>query len=334
MHALEVSEKRAQRHLAVDLEAVPQRERRLVVLGLLGRHGLAEAEERQRQIHKAALVHLDVAMALHQLVHLDAVEADNERRGRCNRWYDAAGDELALVAIGGRDVVVLGAQVRARHDEVHVHVGVVVLLELDGHDDDGRARGGGRCGDGAQLGHNRVELILLEVGRVHGALRLRVVRVYLDALLGLEGGHVDAGDQLGDALLVATLRHAVHLGLQVGRREHVVEVGGVVARERERVRTPLGARPEGHAAARRLIARKVVEQLLDVVVVVLLPVEAGPAHALLERRRLVANKRPMHLQKLLERLRSLQLEHASDVRLRVLEEVKSRRGRVREQAFL
>ena len=330
VHLLEVSEELAQRHLAVDLDAVPLRKGRLVELGIIWRHGLAKCEERHGQIYKTIFVHVDVSVALNQLVHLDAVETDNERRGRCNRRYDAAGDQFALVAIGGRDVVVLGAEVRARHDEVHVHVGVVVFFELDGHDNNG----GGSSGYRAQLRSNRIELTLFEVGRVLGGARLlRVVRVDLDALLGLEIRHLDASHHLDDALPVATLSQAVHLGLEVGRREHEVKAGGVFARERERVRTTFGARPEGHTIARHLIGRKVVEQLLDVVVVVLLPEEASRAHALFERSRLIADECLIHRHQLLERLRPVQLHHSSDIRLRVLEEVTRCVGRVREQSF-
>jgi len=70
-------------------------------------------------------------MSLDKLVQLDAVQAHNQRGCCSNGRDDSAGDQLALVAVSSGNVVVLCPEVGTSDNEVHVHVGVVVLLEVD-----------------------------------------------------------------------------------------------------------------------------------------------------------------------------------------------------------
>ena len=51
-------------------------------------------------------------MALHQLVLLQSDESGDERGCGGDGRDDATGDQLRLVAVGGRDAVVLGSVVR------------------------------------------------------------------------------------------------------------------------------------------------------------------------------------------------------------------------------
>ena len=96
-------------------------------------------------------------VSLYELVLLEADEAGDERGRGGDGRDDAAGDKLGLVAVGGRDAVVLGAEVGGRHDEVHVKVGVVVLLEVSRRDDEA----GRQLGLLGQAVRQLVELLLV-----------------------------------------------------------------------------------------------------------------------------------------------------------------------------
>ena len=125
-----------QRHLGpvslatVDLESVPEGPLGLVILLFLGQQRLRERKEWERKVGKSVLVFLRVGVTLHKLVQLEADEAGHEAGGGSDGGDDAARDALGLEPVRGGDGVVGGAQVGARHDEVDVAIGVVVLLEL------------------------------------------------------------------------------------------------------------------------------------------------------------------------------------------------------------
>ncbi len=122
----------------LDLEPIPQLIHRDLdaaladVIALWTGNRLAEPKERQRQIHKSVLVLLQVRPAVDQLVKLQVDEAGDQRRRGGNGRDDLPGDELGAVAVGRGDLVVLGAEVAGRGDEVNVVVGIVVLFKLGG----------------------------------------------------------------------------------------------------------------------------------------------------------------------------------------------------------
>ena len=64
------------------------------------------------------------------LVELQTDETGDQRCGGGDGRDDLPGDLLRCMPVGRRDVVVEGAQVRSRGDEVDMEVRVVVLLEL------------------------------------------------------------------------------------------------------------------------------------------------------------------------------------------------------------
>jgi hypothetical protein len=138
---LEVLHELGQRHLfavlVVERESVPKGP--LVPVVLLARRldGLGKGEERQCQIGESVLVGFRVFVALHQFVELEADEASDQRSRGGDGRDDAAGDQLGLEAVRHSDAVIVGAEVGRGDDEVHVEVGVVVLLEL-GRTNNGR----------------------------------------------------------------------------------------------------------------------------------------------------------------------------------------------------
>ena len=69
--ALEKIEELLERHLALEVEAIPQRPLGRVVLELRALDRFGEPEERQRQIDKAVFVRLDLAIPGDQLVQLE-----------------------------------------------------------------------------------------------------------------------------------------------------------------------------------------------------------------------------------------------------------------------
>ena len=69
-------------------------------------------------------------MALDYLVQLEADQTANCGRGGGDGGNDLAGDQFTLVVVRGFDAVVGCTQVGRSYDEVHVEVGVIVLLEV------------------------------------------------------------------------------------------------------------------------------------------------------------------------------------------------------------
>lgn len=176
---LEVVEELLERDLALDLEPVPERPL-LVVVGVRGRGDrLREAEEGQREVDKAVLEHVERVEALGELVELEADEAGDDGGGGRDGGDDLAGDELGAVAVGGRDLVVGRAEVRRGHDEVHVEVGVVVLLEVEGRYLEALQLRGRR-----QVGQHALRAVAVQL--VVMLLQLSVCDRDLDAGLGTE----------------------------------------------------------------------------------------------------------------------------------------------------
>ena len=112
---LEVVHELLQRHLALDVEPVPQSPVRVVVLLDGGRDGLGKAEEGEGKVHEPVLedLHdlgpgsgraggrlvgegLEPGLVAHQLVELEAHEPGDQGRGRGDGRDDLAGDQFAL----------------------------------------------------------------------------------------------------------------------------------------------------------------------------------------------------------------------------------------------
>lgn len=97
--------------------------------------------------------------------------------------------------------------------------------------------------------------------------------------------YLNFGDHLGDTFPIRAVRQAVHRGSEVGRCHDIVQMQVVPGVEGERRGAALGPGPEGRAARGLLVGREVVEELLDLVGVLSLPVEPRPRHAVGEVQR-------------------------------------------------
>lgn len=103
--------------------------------------------------------------------------------------------------------------------------------------------------------------------------------------------------QFSNGIAVAHLLDAIDLSSQIGSRKDVVQVHGVVNIEDQRIGTTLGTRPERLTTGGDLIRREVKEQLLDLVSILVLPVETSPLDALGEVLGLVVDKGFLYIQK-------------------------------------
>ncbi len=267
-------------------------------------------------------------MTLDKLVLLNADEAGHQGGGGGDGGYDASRDQLGLVAVGGRDRIVLRPQVGRGHDEVHVEVRVVVLLEV-GRQDLALAR------DVRPLGQaldDADDLVLVGGLGLRHALRLGVVDGDLHPLPGLEGLHLDPGHDAADHLAVAAALDPVDGGQHVGGGDDEVHVhlGGRV--EVEGLGAALGARPEQGPRGGGLVGREVEEQLSNLVVKELLKEEARPVHTLLEVGRPLVHQDFLDLLQGLDRLLALELESLVD-EVGLAEVLQRRHGCLREGAL-
>mmetsp|Transcript_20281 Transcript_20281/g.51346 ORF Transcript_20281/g.51346 Transcript_20281/m.51346 type:complete len:956 (+) Transcript_20281:150-3017(+) len=305
------------REVALQDPAVPQRPRHVAELERLGRDGLRHGEQRQREVGKGVAVRLH-RLGLHRLVQLQAHQAGGARGGGGDGGDDAARDELGLELVHLGDRVVARAHVGQARDQVHVEVGVVILLKLDGRQAVAVLERGARA---LELLDQRVDHRLVVAVRGHGgrlALGLSGLGVCLDvhALLGHKGRHGHLGRHLGHLVRVCRpvgAGDAVHLGAQDGARLHKSGVRLVARLKVKRVREALGRGPEGRARAGGRVLWEGVHQLRDAAVEVVLELVARPRNALLKAVRALRHQDLHHLLQLLARRRVRRVLHRGHV---------------------
>lgn len=97
--------------------------------------------------------------------------------------------------------------------------------------------------------------------------------------------HLNSKCDLRNLLPVGEGRQTVDVSPEVGGGYYVVEMQVIVRVEFKRRRAALGPGPEGRPADGGHVGREVVQQLLDLVGVLRLPVQPRPRHAVVEVQR-------------------------------------------------
>eukprot|EP00955_Chlamydomonas_euryale_P078867 363215-Chlamydomonas_euryale.AAC.6 len=199
------------REISLERPPVPQRPLERLVLERLWRNWLTHRKHRQRHVGKRVAEVLDLFAARDDFVQLQAYEAGRDGRRGCDRRDDAPCDELGLELVDLWDLVVARAHVGKARDQVHVVVGVVVLLKLDRVEPEARLER--RLGQPVQQALDEA----LVVRRHHWPPLLRLgVRLDVHALLWLERLDHDLGGLGTDRRRIGGVRgalDAVHLCL-------------------------------------------------------------------------------------------------------------------------
>lgn len=118
-------------------------------------------------------------------------------------------------------------------------------------------------------------LALLSIRRSVGYLHKKTQKKKNDSYLY-------TSSDLRNSFPIDIARYPIHSGPQVGSGNNIVQMQVIGGVKLQRAGAALGARPERLARSGLLVGREVVQQLLDLVGVLVLPVHAGPRHAVLE----------------------------------------------------
>mmetsp|Transcript_20392 Transcript_20392/g.41708 ORF Transcript_20392/g.41708 Transcript_20392/m.41708 type:complete len:250 (+) Transcript_20392:584-1333(+) len=226
-------------------------------LDLGARHGLREHDQwaGQRQVGEQVAARGEWTLG-QVLVQFETHESCGHGRGGGDGGNDAPRLKLRGKLVDLLNAVVARAQVAKGGDEVHMEVGVVVLLELVRmQSEPWRQRRAGLL----QLAEHLPDLLPLGLGGGGGgglALGILLLVVGLDA--GVKRrceavhGHRrcacgECGGQGSGVAAISGGSHSQHEGSQVGRRHHELHVQRVRRIERERLGQPLWRRPERDA---------------------------------------------------------------------------------------
>lgn len=233
------------------------------------------------------------------LVQFEANETSSQRCGGGDGGNDFPGDLLRVVTISDGDSVVHGPQIGSSGDEVHVEIGVVVLLERGGNhpvSHEGRRRRKSR--------RNRREIVV--VRRDSRLVRdgLVVLDLNLNSRARNEFGKADRVENFAEDRGVSLSFEAVVEGVKVRSCDNEVEMGGllgdemeinkqtnkkerkgatyVVVVESEGLRGSFRSRPERRPFLRHQTLGQTVKELSNLVVVFRLELLASPNNAFFE----------------------------------------------------
>lgn len=278
---LEKGDELGQGDVSLDIKAVPEGPRVLVVLVLGSGNGLGESKEGEGEVDEAILVILNLVLAGNQLVELEADKSGDKGGGGGNGGDNLPSDSLDLVAIARGDGVVHGTEIGSCRDEINMEIAVIVLLKVKlVHLEAGQGGGGREGGDG-----------LLQLGLIGGLGDiLGLGHLDLDTLLGGELGHHDVLEGGDDQGGIRGALDAIVLGVENGSGFDEIHVDGLVGVKVQGGGATLGAGPEGHPGGGDRVLGEVEEELLDGVVEEELELEAGPHDAVLEGHGLGGHK--------------------------------------------
>jgi len=240
--------------------------------------GLTEEEERKGEVDEGVLELGDIVELLGELEDLVADDTGDHGGGGRDGGDDLAGNHLSLVTVALSDLVVSGAQVRARVDEVDVEVIVVILLEVGGGESFTWQGGGGDAERVEELGNNGLVVVALDCssrGRTASLLTL------LGLFRGLNNDDLlDVGRRWklrNEALGGRTVNggHAKVCKDQVGAVVNEFETSLVFDVEDNRLGRSLRAGPEGLARGGCVVIGEESLKIADRVVVVFVKDVAG-----------------------------------------------------------